>query len=65
MFTFVALEGPKLVIVIVKVTLSVTLTLSGVAIFVMLNATAGSTITGISLETFVSFSLQFATATFL
>ena len=63
--TLVALEGPKLVTVIVNVTLSETFTIFLDTSFVMLNSTAGSTITGISLGTFVLFSLQLTTATFL
>ena len=45
MLTPVALEGPLLVIVIAKVTLSPTLTLSGVAVLTTVKLTFGSAVT--------------------
>ena len=63
-FTLVALEGPKLVIVIVKVTFSPIFTFDGATDFVMSNNTTGSTLTVVLLVFSVLFSLQFTTAAF-
>ena len=63
MFTFVALEGPKLVTVIVKVTLSLTLTSLGVAVLTISNLTTGIAVTLVSLVAPVLFSVELTVAT--